>query len=439
MSNPISLTKLSLKKLQNLCDTRGIKYTKKPGTTRRLKRELIKSLLTSGTWPKPNKARSEPGIKKKNLKFNSAPQLSRKSFKKILEMDSLISSFTDLKIKSTVNSRKDLETIHDDLVSDIDDAIYSLKFMIGENEVRNKYIKSQFPDLDISHKFTMSGDWTETELFTNLDKIINNDKIINTFTVSSPTRFETDSHYIGFVMDKINKIIYILDPAYGDNGANYTADDEVEMVKSFVIYYDYNSIYVEPTRSACQILGPDGSQDTFCQSWSLWLIYMWVKYLTNKRKSRIAPIIKNERGFMIQKYNFFKIPKKQRTCSQNRLIKILKRDIFDKVLTFVNEPDNVLTSSGKGDIDLEVQYMIIRNSNPSSIKSYTKREYNDFYKSVLGKSLALYKTEKGKPMVKKYKNKIPKTRLDTTMEAYDILKHITVKDYIDTLPIDKSS
>lgn len=432
MSNPISLTKLSLKKLQNLCDSRGIKYSKKPGATRRLKREIIKLLLTSGTWPKPNKARSEPGIKKKNLKFNSAPQLSRKSIKKNLKMDSLISSFTDLKIKSTVKSRKDLETLHDDLVSDIDDAVYSLKFMIGENEVRNKYIVSQFPDLDVSHEFTMSGDWTETELFTNLDKVITNDKIINTFTVSSPTRLETDTHYIGFVVDKINKIIYILDPAYGDDGANYTADDEVEMVKSFVRYYDYNSIYVEPTRSACQILGEDGRQDTFCQSWSLWLIYMWVKYLTSKRKSRIAPIVKNERGFMIQKYNFFKIPKKQRTCSQNKLIKILKRDIFDKVLTFVNEPDNVLTSSGKGDIDLEVQYMIIRNNDSSSRKSYTKQEYDKFYKSNFGKSLEPWS-------IKKYKNKIPKTRLDTTMEAYDILKHITVKDYINTLPIHKSS
>ena len=83
----------------------------------------------------------------------------------------------------------------------------------------------------------MSGDWTETELFTNLDKVISNDKIVNTFTVSSPTHLETDTHYIGFVVDKINKIIYILDPAYGDDGANYTADDEVEMVKSFVRYF----------------------------------------------------------------------------------------------------------------------------------------------------------------------------------------------------------
>lgn len=306
-------------------------------------------------------------------------------------------------------SRSELQKIHDDFDSDMSWAIFALKVLIGDNDFRNYYVKKNCDD--ISHLFTMAGeDYTKNKLINQLKSVDKNTDNIITFTIAQRATVGNPTHYIGFVVMKEEQKLYILDPAMGTNGFSYSADEETGIVRE---YFDkYEHIFIQPSYTACQT----SSEDTYCQSWSLWLIVKFLKHYLDSGVKRC----RKKKGDKICSINFFGYKGK---VKKNKMITTLKKELFIPVLNIIDSSEDILTTGVTGNhLDLELQYIHLRYNYDEFVECLPS-VYKAFYKTKFGKSLSEFG-------IKKKKDKLPKSRGKIHNEAYLLLRVMNENDLL---------
>lgn len=314
-------------------------------------------------------------------------------------------------------SRSELSKIHKEMGRNIDDdiswALFSLKVIVGDNDFRNWMISHKNKD-EVHHLFTMAGeDYSNVDLIERLNDVASIDEDMVTFTVAQKATAGNPTHYIGFVVDKEKERLYIMDPVMGSNGWSYSADEETNVVRNYFNTYDH--VFVQPSYTACQT----SDTDTYCQSWSLWLM---LKFLRHMSKGGRLNIRKNKKGERICSINFFNVKK---TINEERRIMVLKRDLFNNMLKMINDDSNTFLTTGVAGnkLDLEMQYMRLRYDYEEFV-TFPKGVYNAFYKTKFGRSLSDFGIKK------KRGNKLPKTRGDVIDEAYSLLKVMNKYDLL---------
>ena len=313
-------------------------------------------------------------------------------------------------------SRKTLATLHNKGDRTLDDdmswAIFALKVIIGENDFRNYYLNSIFKS-DVNHLFTMAGEeYTNMDLIAKLKDVSTIKDNMVAFTVAQKASMGNPTHYIGFVVMKEEERLYILDPVMGAGGFDYSADEETNVVRNH--FKSYSHVFIQPSYTACQT----SANDTYCQSWSLWLIRKFLKHygkggrMTMKKKgdARVCSI------------NFFNTKKK---LNEEKRVMVLKRDLLTPIIKmFGDASDTTLTSGVAGNhLDLELQYMKLRDDYGELVE-FTPGVYRAFYRTKFGKSLS------GIGIKKRGGNKLAKTRGDVVDEALGLLKVVNKHDLL---------
>ena len=147
-------------------------------------------------------------------------------------------------------------------------AIFTAVTLLGEADWR-KFIFCQFNNCSqisfATHSF--KGNYKFTTLIKYLNK--KSKKRYRYFTITDPTQYGTDTHFISFIVDSKSKVIYFLNPAIGSRGLCGTIDDPFyyeseKVVHKFFLDKKYHIIYY-PMSCACQCT----EDDVYCQSWSL--------------------------------------------------------------------------------------------------------------------------------------------------------------------------
>jgi hypothetical protein len=158
--------------------------------------------------------------------------------------------------------------------------VYSLRILLGDEEVRNIIQKEILQNDRIYYGKTFGNDIDinirENTICQYLESIIKiENKEYATFTISNnPDLIKQETHYQGFVMDYINKKLYIFDPAFTLKG---TGIYKPYISKSLVIpFFENNNWKTEfmVFTNPCQT----NQHDVFCQTWSLIMIIKMLNY-----------------------------------------------------------------------------------------------------------------------------------------------------------------
>lgn len=322
-------------------------------------------------------------------------------------------------------NRSAVKKLHEKFDDDMSWAIHALKILIGENEIRDYILNNKFPG--VNHAFTLSVDYTNEDLIKECKKVEEMDIERVAFTVAQKATVGSPTHYIGFLFSKTEGRLYIFDPAMGANGFTYSADEETNIVR--YCFKKYSHVFIQPSYTACQT----SALDTYCQSWSLWLI---IKFLTHVNSGGRL-ILRKKKGYKVSSINFFNIKKK---LEESKRIMYLKRGIFNHVLKLIADDSVDILSTGRSyDLDLEYIYTYQRHlyflidpiENEDNMVLVSESVYKTFNKTPLGKRIqkASYYIDDVKKKYKRVKNKIPKARGDLD-EAFQLIKVAVHSDFL---------
>ena len=178
------------------------------------------------------------------------------------------------------------EDINDEKTIAYSWTLYAMREIMGMENIRNEIVNTLFPNIKNAKKmrtFDAFQQYDEPpfddkaiEILDYCTTVLNRKKYV-LFTASNIQRDENDSetHYQSFIADNKHKKLYIIDPAYTNNGPGiYEPEIACYIVKPFFQLHGYTTHFVKMTNPA-QI----DTNDVFCQTWSL---YIALKILNTK-------------------------------------------------------------------------------------------------------------------------------------------------------------
>lgn len=237
--------------------------------------------------------------------------------------------------------------------------LFSVRETMGLTVVRNEILQSKinklkkYPKNAIYYGKTFCQGDTFKDIYELFDDFEASDKQYLIFTSNGEIvmekrkkmRFETiESHYVTFILNKKERIAIIIDPSR-NNGKIGIYNPYIGIcLEPFFESEGYKVKWLEMTNS-CQL----EYHDVFCQSWTLYLAYMYMK-----NQETTINIPKKQRHKYKKLLNFFK--------------NLLNYEIF------VNELD----VSYKNNIKTHRDFGILKNYNPSQLlRSMKTVEMND--------------------------------------------------------------
>jgi hypothetical protein len=191
--------------------------------------------------------------------------------------------------------------------------LYALRVTCGLTTVRNHILNKKINKLGkYSKNEIMYGQtFTQGNKFSDIHKMVydfqGSDKCFLIFTSNGEimknnrkrVRFsDIESHYVSFIIDKKNMIATIIDPSRNNGKIGiYNPYIGIEM-QPFFEELGYKTKWLETT-SPCQI----NYHDVFCQSWTMYLIY---KFMKNDMIDEKIYIPKNQSKKYSKLLDFFK-------------------------------------------------------------------------------------------------------------------------------------
>lgn len=172
--------------------------------------------------------------------------------------------------------------------------LYSIREAIGLSDVRNEILKKKIERLGTypKNEIVYGKTFTQGDTFNDIHQMIYNfhgsDKRVLVFTSNGEIvqkrgkrKFDDDlieSHYVSFILDKRNAIAVIIDPSRNNGNVGIYNPYIGICLEPFFKKQGYTVKWLEMT-SPCQI----NYHDVFCQSWTLFLVYKWLKYNDNEK------------------------------------------------------------------------------------------------------------------------------------------------------------
>lgn len=177
--------------------------------------------------------------------------------------------------------------------------LYSIREILGIDSLRNQilasFIKKEYLDqITLGRTFGSDSKFQQMQSYLQ-DLIIHQiNKRYTIFTgINRPQYGET--HYQGFIVDQLRKILYIADPAYTRNGPGiykpYLA--ELQVIPLFK-KQKYQTVYI-PLTNPCQM----DMDDVFCQSWTL---YIMIEFINHRFETVRIPESAHERYHILKKF-----------------------------------------------------------------------------------------------------------------------------------------
>ena len=324
-------------------------------------------------------------------------------------------------------TRTKLQLLHENLKDDIGWALFTMKTLLGENLFRNELLNKLLPknlNKHIEHTFTFSGEFTNKQLTNKIKSLFKSNNVYDAFTISNKAKIGTDTHYLSFLKDNNRNCLYIFDPAFGVDGADYVVDEELNITINLFLENDYQPVFVYPSYNACQTSFRDG----FCQSWSFWMLMNFYKFISDNtnnlrllKKPGFNRKLKCPKSYKFSAYNFFKTT---RFINENDRILYLNNELYQPILDIIQKKKSkIITTGNIHDLDLELNYVNIRSQYDGFIY-VDKKTYNTFFNSKFGKGLKSYGIHKSKKNLK-----IPKSIPTITNEAYQLLRIAGSEDF----------
>lgn len=184
--------------------------------------------------------------------------------------------------------------------------LYAMREMMGMEKIRNEIVNTLFPNIKNAKKmrtFDAFQQYEEppfddkaVEILDYCTNILNRKKYV-LFTASNIQRdeYDNETHYQCFIVDNKHKKLYIIDPAYKNDGPGiYHPEIAHDIIQPFFQLHGYNTHFVKMTNSA-----QTDTNDVFCQTWSL---YIAIKMLNMKWAKKDDVIIKIPKS-QTAKYN----------------------------------------------------------------------------------------------------------------------------------------
>jgi hypothetical protein len=183
--------------------------------------------------------------------------------------------------------------------------LYSIREIIGLTKVRNEILSkklSNYDDIYYGKTFTM-GDMYQ-DIYDLIDDFGTSNKRYLIFTSNGEVRHSrnkktkvVESHYVSFILDKKNMDIIIIDPSRNNgNMGIYNPYIAICLLPYFKIS-GYKITWLEMT-SPCQT----NYHDVFCQSWTLFLIYKYMKSSSCAHKTIDIPKKQSNKYKILLKY-----------------------------------------------------------------------------------------------------------------------------------------
>mmetsp|Transcript_60258 Transcript_60258/g.111740 ORF Transcript_60258/g.111740 Transcript_60258/m.111740 type:complete len:348 (+) Transcript_60258:59-1102(+) len=166
--------------------------------------------------------------------------------------------------------------------------IFGLVTVLGEGDYRAQVFKEMFDENaqhmtkreavakleDIEFGKTYQLDFNITDMLADIQEAANADTGYRYyfFTATDPAGMGHPTHFISYIVDKEEKKVHVFDPAEGKDGIGmlgndaYQSDTEVELRAKFKEWGFADIAYFPKTKAP-----QTDSDDTYCQSWSLFL------------------------------------------------------------------------------------------------------------------------------------------------------------------------
>ena len=194
-------------------------------------------------------------------------------------------------------------------------AIHAMKEIIGLEELRANVIQKYCPDIT-NKKYIKTFDSfqqyqvkpynnKENEILDYCKKIIKlNNQVVFTATNIQENDEDNETHYQTYILDNINKILYVINPSQDENSEDGYGIYKPEVTyKTIQPFFEKNKYVVE----FIQLSNPAqiNENDVYCQTWSL---YILLQLLMNnpKKIKKIVKLPKNETKKYEIILNFYK-------------------------------------------------------------------------------------------------------------------------------------